>query len=503
MNKMPLDTPDPDMQAQAKAGAKAPTVTPVILSGGSGSRLWPLSRAHHPKQLLPLVTDRTMLQETASRLPEADGFGAPLMVCNEAHRFLIAEQLRLADINPEAIVLEPCSRNTAFAAAVSALILHAKDEAALMLLMPADHAMTSGERLAEVVRSAAKAAAAGNLVTFGVRPTSPETGYGYIKLGQEMTGDGANVFNVAAFVEKPSRELAIGYLADGRYLWNSGMFLFQAKAFLDELEVYAPEVLAAAKASVEKGRDDLDFFRLDEPAMSASPDISIDYAVMEHTKRARVVPVDLGWTDVGGFEALWSIAERSDDGNAAMGDAITIDTRDSYIRTDGKLVATVGVKDLVLVVTEDAVLAADRSRSQDIKKVVDELKNKNRAEALQHQTVHRPWGWFQRLHVGDRYQVKRLFIRPGARIQLQKHAQRAEHWVVVEGQATVTLNDSVQTIGIDESILIPVGSTHSVENAAAEPLVIVEVQSGAYLGEDDVTRFESLYGTEPYGGDES
>ena len=481
--------------------AKAPEnqVIPVILSGGSGSRLWPLSRSHHPKQLLPLVTDRTMIQETADRLPVSKGFGAPLMVCNEAHRFLIAEQLREAGIEPAGIVLEPCSRNTAFAAAASALYIARANPDALMLLMPADHAMTRGATLPDVVAAMAPAAAAGYLVTFGVQPDAPETGYGYIRLGREVEEGRGKLFEVEAFVEKPSKELAIGYLADGRYLWNSGMFLFKASAFLAELKQFAPEILAAAEQAVAEGRDDLDFFRLDREAMEKSPNTSIDYAVMEHTKQARVAPVDLGWTDVGGFEALWAISEHSDDGNAVQGDVITIDTRDSYIRSDAGLVATVGVKDLVLVVTEDAVLAADRSRSQDIKQVVDRLQANRRVECQQHRTTHRPWGWFQLLHLGDRYQVKRLYIRPGAKIQLQKHAQRAEHWVVVDGVATVTLDDSIRTIGQDESILIPVGSTHSVENATDKPLVIVEVQSGGYLGEDDVTRFETLYGTEPMG----
>tara|TARA_X000000368_G_scaffold45494_2_gene32639 strand:- start:480 stop:1961 length:1482 start_codon:yes stop_codon:yes gene_type:complete len=482
------------LSSAGKAAANA-IVTPVILSGGSGSRLWPLSRSHHPKQLLPLVTERTMIQETASRLPVEQGFGKPLVVCNEAHRFMIAEQMRSADISPCAIVLEPCSRNTAFAAAASALILVKHDPDALMLLMPADHAMTRATALAEIVRKAAPAAAEGHMVTFGIQPDAPETGYGYIRIGRQVEDQPGSLFEVGAFVEKPSKELATGYLADGRYLWNSGMFLFSAKAFLDELERFAPDVLTAAEKSVDAGRDDLDFFRLDQTAMEASPNISIDYAVMEHTDRARVVPVDLGWTDVGGFEALWSVSERSEDGNAVQGDVITIDTRDSYIRTDGKLVATVGVKDLVLVVTEDAVLAANRGSSQDIRKVVDVLKETGRSEAMQHQTIHRPWGWFQRLHVGDRYQVKRLMINPNARIQLQKHAQRAEHWVVVAGEAKVTLDGTERIIGQDESILIPVGSTHSVENTTDEPLIIVEVQSGAYLGEDDVTRFEQRYGT--------
>jgi len=435
-----------------------------------------------------------MLQETALRLPESGQFSSPLIICNESHRFLIAEQLRQIDIEPQAIILEPSSRNTAFAAACAALFLTREQEDAVMLLMPADHAIAHTGRLREMALAAAEAAGKGCLITFGIRPDAPETGYGYIRLGREADGSRGRLFDVDSFVEKPSREVAIGYLADGRYLWNSGMFLLSARRYLEELQAYAPDVLSAARASVNGGQRDLDFFRLDAEAMAASPNISIDYAVMEHTKHAQVVPIDLGWTDVGSFEAMWAVSERSADGNALLGDVIAIDTRDSYIRADGKLVATVGVKDLVLVVTEDAVLAADRHHSQDIKKVVDKLLADGRPEALQHRTVYRPWGWFQLLHVGDRYQVKRLYISPGARIQLQKHAQRAEHWVVVEGEATVRLDEEERLIGRDESILIPIGSTHSVENASDKPLVIVEVQSGGYLGEDDVIRFESLYG---------
>lgn len=476
-------------------------VTPVILSGGSGSRLWPMSRAHHPKQLLPLVSQHTMIQETAGRLSPEAGFLPPLVVCNEAHRFLIAEQLRQVGIVPSGIVLEPASRNTAFAAAVSALFLTRDRDDALMLLMPADHAMTRPEALADVVTVAAQAASKGMLVTFGVRPTAPETGYGYIRLGREVDGSRGQLFEVDSFVEKPSSEVAIGYLADGRYLWNSGMFMFCARTFLEELERFAPAVLAAARHAVARGHADLDFFRLEQGAMLEAPNISIDYAVMEHTRHAQVVPVDLGWTDVGSFEALWQISDRSGEGNALLGDVIAIDCRDSYIRSDNRLTAAMGVKDLVVVVTEDAVLVADRGRSQDIKRVVDQLNDAHRVEALQHRTVYRPWGWFQMLHIGEHYQIKRLFIRPGARIQLQKHAQRAEHWVVVEGEATVTLDGEERRIAQDRSILIPIGSTHSVENQQATPLVIVEVQSGAYIGEDDVIRFESLYGEPEEGVD--
>jgi mannose-1-phosphate guanylyltransferase/mannose-1-phosphate guanylyltransferase/mannose-6-phosphate isomerase len=472
-----------------------PTIYPVILSGGVGSRLWPLSRKLYPKQLLDLVTDKSMLQETALRVRESEGlrFAAPLVVCNAEHRFIIAEQLRQVGLTPTAIVLEPQGRNTAPAAAVAALMVKRLDPNALVLLLPADHVVADTAAFARAVETAAQAASRGFLTTFGIVPTRPETGYGYIEKGAALE-DVAGAFAVARFVEKPKRDVAETYLAGGRHFWNSGMFLFGASAFLAELDAHAPAIHIQAQASIEAAKTDLDFLRLDAHAFGRCPSISIDYAVMEKTTHAAVVPAAIGWTDVGAWDALWDMGAKDGAGNVAHGDVLAHETRDSYLRSETKLLAAVGVENLIVVVTEDAVLVADKAKAQGIKAIVDRLNEAGRSEADTHARVFRPWGSYQTVDSGARYQVKRITVAPGGRLSLQKHAKRAEHWVVVNGTARVTRNDEVMTLHENESVYIPLGAVHRLENPGTEPLNLIEVQSGGYLGEDDIVRLEDTYG---------
>lgn len=471
-----------------------PKIHPVILSGGSGTRLWPMSREHYPKQLLPLCSERSMLQETALRVRDPARFAAPLLVCNQEHRFIIAEQVRQSGLTPQAIMLEPVARNTAAAAAVAALTLAETDPNALLLLLPADHLIRDQDAFLAAVDAAAAVAAAGCLVTFGIVPHTPETGYGYIRRGDAIDGhDG--VFTVAAFVEKPTRERAEEFLADGTHLWNSGMFLFPAKLFLSELERFEPTVLAAVRAALAAGSRDLDFFRLDKDAFAASPSTSIDYAVMERTEQAAVMAADMGWTDVGAWSALWDVGTKDPDGNVCLGDVLMHDTRNSYVRSDcDALVALVGLDDTIVVATDDAILVAARDRVQDVKVLVEQLKRAGRTEPLTHRRVHRPWGFYQSIHSGDRFQVKRLTVAPGARLSLQKHFHRAEHWVVVNGTALVTRGDEEILLRENESVYIPLGAVHRLENPGKVPLNLIEVQSGSYLGEDDIVRIDDTYG---------
>lgn len=471
-----------------------PTIVPVLLSGGSGSRLWPLSRELYPKQFLNLcAADRSMVQETALRVGDADRFADPLMICNQEHRFLVAEQLRQSGVMPRGIVLEPMGRNTAAACAVAALMVGEKDPGALLLILPADHQIRDRAAFLAAVDVAAQAAGAGRLVTFGITPTAPETGYGYIRRGARLdTVDGA--YDVAAFVEKPTQAVAQSYLDSGDYAWNSGMFLFPAGLLLAELERHAPAVVDACRQALATGKSDLDFFRLDSGAFAAAPSISIDYAVMERTAAAAVVPCELGWTDVGAWSALWEIADKDGAGNVGIGDVLLEGARDCYVRSENHLTAVVGMENAMVVVVDDAVLVADRTRAQDVKKVVDRLKKEGRGEALNHRKVHRPWGSYQSLHVGDRFQVKSLTIAPGARLSLQKHYHRAEHWVVVNGTALVTRDQEQTMVFENQSIYIPIGAVHRLENPGRVPLTIIEVQSGSYLGEDDIVRLEDSYG---------
>ena len=469
-----------------------PLVHPVILSGGSGSRLWPLSRRLYPKQLLPLTGSRTMIQDTALRFAQA-GFAAPLVICNQEHRFLIAEQLRESDVSNTTIVLEPTGRNTAPAAAAAALILQRADREAAMLLLPSDHIIADVSAFHEAIEKALPAAQAGALVTFGIKPTGPVTGYGYISAGDPMPGAPGS-FRVQRFVEKPDRATAERYVASGNYFWNSGIFLFSAERFISEMERLEPAMLAACRESVEKGRKDLDFIRLEEKAFAKCPSQSIDYAIMEHTPHAAVVPVDMGWSDVGSWHALWEITEKGQSGNAIKGDVVVQDVRNSYLRSDGPLLAAVGVEDVVVIATTDAVLVSHREAAQDVKKIVDELERQGREHHIQHRKVYRPWGSYEGIDAGERFQVKRIIVNPGAKLSLQMHHHRAEHWIVVAGTARVTCGDKEFLLYENESTFIPLGNRHRLENPGKVPLHLIEVQSGTYLGEDDIVRFEDSYG---------
>ncbi len=468
-------------------------IYPVILSGGAGTRLWPMSRALHPKQLLPLVGEHTMIQDTARRVAESGRFAPPLVVCNEAHRFVIAEQLCAVDIEAMAIVLEPEGRNTAPATAVAAGLLAGRDSDATMLVLPADHVIADEAAFTEAVGRAETAAATGALVTFGIAPTGPETGFGYIRLGAPMDGM-EGCFRVAQFVEKPDRATAQSYLATGNYLWNSGIFLFRADRYLAELGRLNPEMAASCQRALAGATEDMDFLRLDGPAFRASPADSIDYAVMEHTRNAAVVPAEMGWSDVGAWSALWQIGDRDGDGNVVIGDVVTSGVRNAYLRSEKPLLAVLGLEDVVIVATDDVVLAAPRDRVQEVRRLVDALRSRNRPEVETHSTVHRPWGSYQSVDAGPRFQVKRLSVKPGAKLSLQKHARRAEHWVVVRGVARVTRGDEVFDLEADQSTYIPLGTAHRLENPTDEALDIIEVQSGDYLGEDDIVRLDDKYG---------
>ncbi|TCD47591.1 mannose-1-phosphate guanylyltransferase/mannose-6-phosphate isomerase [Chlorobium sp. N1] len=468
-------------------------IIPVILSGGAGSRLWPLSRALYPKQLLPLCSERTMLQETVARLDSVPGHGPVYCVSNESHRFLVAEQLRQTGAEVGGLILEPEGRNTAPAAAVAAMLLEERHPGALMLLLPADHVIADGRAFGAAVEAGAEAARAGGLVTFGVVPTAPETGYGYIRAsGGEAGGLGPR--RVERFVEKPDRETAEGYLADGGYFWNSGIFLFGAGAFLSELASLAPEMAEACRRAVSGAKADLDFLRLDEDAFRSSPADSIDYAVMEKTGNAFLVPLDAGWNDVGAWSALWSVQERDAEGNVTKGDVMLHDVTGSYIHATSRLVAAVGLDEHIIVETADAVLVASRDRVQDVKLLVERLKSQKREEADIHRRVFRPWGSYETVDFADRFKVKRITVNPGAALSLQKHLHRAEHWVVVRGTARITVDERELTLREDQSTYIPVGSFHRLENPAETPLELIEVQTGSYLGEDDIIRVDDRYG---------
>jgi mannose-1-phosphate guanylyltransferase/mannose-6-phosphate isomerase len=467
-------------------------VHPVILSGGSGSRLWPLSRSLFPKQLLALTGPSSLIQETVARA-RGEAFAAPLIICNVEHRFLIAEQMRESGIKPSAIVLEPEGRNTAPAAAIAALMVARLDPAGLMLLMPADHVVGDRPAFEKAVEQAAAAAREGHLVTFSIRPDAPETGYGYIRRGAALAGHG-NCFAVDRFVEKPDAATAAGYVASGDYGWNSGMFLFQASAFLAELERLEPDVLAHCRAALADSKQDLDFLRLEPGAFAKARSVSIDYAVMERTTKAAMVPVDMGWSDIGSWDSLWSATPRDAAGNAMSGDVLHYGAKNSYLRSEGPLVAAVGVEDMVVVATADAVLVSHRSASQDVKQIVEQLKAQGRDLHNSHRKVFRPWGSYEGIDVGERFQVKHITVNSGAKLSLQMHHKRAEHWIVVSGQAQVTCDDRIFALKENESTYIPLGSRHRLENLGPEPLHLIEVQSGAYLGEDDIVRFEDTYG---------
>ena len=467
---------------------------PVILSGGSGSRLWPLSREEFPKQLQPLTSESSLLQETALRLGQNDGVAydlqAPIIVCNDAHRFVVAEQLRAVGIEPKAIIIEPQGRNTAPAAAVAALLLENEPDA-LMLVMPSDHLVRDPDAFRAAVAAAVPVAATGHLVTFGILPTAPATAYGYIKRGEAIS-DAAHA--VARFVEKPDAVTAAGFLRDGGYFWNGGIFMWPAALYLEELAKNEPLIAPGCRTALTEGQNDLFFFRLDATAFAKVPAQSIDYGVMERTDKAAVVPVDMGWSDVGSWSALHQEAQHDAAGNTTLGDVVAIDTRNTYVRTEKQLTAVIGIKDCIVVVTADAVLVADKAHDQQVKQVVERLKAQGRSEATAQARTHRPWGWFQTMDEGHRFKVKRLCVKPSAKLSLQKHWHRSEHWVVVTGTALVTKGEEEFTLRENESTYIAVGTVHRLANPGQVELHMVEVQSGEYVGEDDIVRIADDYG---------
>ncbi len=504
---------------------------PVILSGGAGTRLWPLSRELYPKQLLPLVNDLTMLQETVKRLAGLPEMGPPQVVCNEHHRFMVAEQLRAIDSPAAAILLEPVGRNTAPAVAVAALQSQAEGLDPVLLVLPADHVIKNDAALREAVMSGLPLAEDGKLITFGIVPDKPETGYGYIRAGERLenrhlslvishleniddqgrvandptakavvTNDKgpvtnvATAFQVAQFVEKPDRPTAERYLAQGGYYWNSGMFMFRASRYIEELQKFAPQMLTCCREAMDKAQADLDFIRLDMDAFAACPKDSIDYAVMEKTSDAVVIPLDAGWNDVGSWSSLWEVGQGDKQGNVVRGDVLTENSHNCYLHSSGRMIAAVGLEDHVVIETADAVLVASRDRVQDVKGIVDQLKKQDRGEALLHRRVNRPWGSYECIDHAERYQVKRITVNPGATLSLQLHHHRAEHWIVVKGTARITRGEEIFVLTENHSTYIPLGVKHRLENPGLIPLELIEVQSGSYLGEDDILRFEDRYG---------
>lgn len=462
-------------------------IVPVILSGGSGTRLWPLSREAYPKQFLPLVGNDTMLQATWKRVASIAG-AAPIVVANQEHRFMAAEQLRECKVLPQALILEPVGRNTAPAIAIAALQALSAGDDALLLVLPSDHVVRNEAAFHAAVKQAAIAAEGGKLVTFGIVPTAPETGYGYIK-----AAGGEGVRAVDRFVEKPDLATAEQYVASGEYFWNSGMFLFKASRYLKEMETLQPAILAACRQALDKAARDNDFIRLDAEAFAASPNDSIDYAVMEKTADAAVVPLDAEWNDVGSWSALWEVSDKDADGNACHGDVIALDCKDSYAYGN-RLIAMVGLQDVVVVETDDAVFVGHKDRVQDVKEIVGQIKRDGRSEAAAHRKVYRPWGAYDSIDNGARFQVKRITVKPGATLSLQMHHHRAEHWIVVSGTAEVTRGEDVILLTENQSTYIPLGVTHRLKNPGKLPLELIEVQSGSYLGEDDIVRFEDSYG---------
>ena len=472
----------------------SPAMRAVLLVGGSGTRLWPMSREQYPKQFLPLLGERSPLQETWLRVAGLAP-GAPIAVANEAYRFLAAEQLRLAGFPADGkLILEPAGRNTAPAIALAALQVVADGGDAVLLVLPSDHALADNEVFAQAVRQALPAAREGKLVTFGVVPDYPETGYGYIRAAEALGGWAPGVFGVEAFVEKPDAEQAAAYLETGRYCWNSGMFLFLASRYLEALGQYRPDILNACRAAMADTREDGDFTRLNEAAFQACPAESVDYAIMEHTPDAVMVRLDAGWSDIGSWEALHRMGHPDADGNVLHGDVLAQDCRNVYARADGKLVALLGLDGVVVVDTPDALLVSARNKVQQVRELVAILRERGRSEALAPRRGFRPWGHYDSIDEGDRFQVKRITVRPGGRLSLQLHHHRAEHWVVVRGTAKVTRGEESFLLTENQSTYIPLGVTHRLENPGTIPLELIEVQSGSYLGEDDIVRFDDAYG---------
>ncbi|KVX59137.1 mannose-1-phosphate guanylyltransferase/mannose-6-phosphate isomerase [Burkholderia cepacia] len=469
-------------------------IYPVILCGGSGTRLWPMSRGGYPKQYLKLTGDQTLVQQTAIRLQHIPSAAAPIIVTNNEQRFLVAEQLRQVNITPSSIVLEPVGRNTAPAIAIAALLALHESPDALLLVLPSDHVILNEPVFIAAANEAATIAADQHLVTFGITPTEAHTGFGYIRRGPAIA-DGKQVYKVDAFVEKPDAPTAERFLNDGNYSWNSGMFMLKASTYMEELHRHAPEIARHAELAFESAKRDNDFLRLDAEAFAACPNVSIDYAVMEKTERAAVVAAaDLGWNDIGSWSALADIADADDQGNALIGDIFTDSVKNSYIRAEHRMVAALGLDNIVIVETADAVLVAHRDKAQDVKKIVEWLNASGRHESVTHRRVVRPWGSYEGIDQGDRFQVKRIIVNPGAQLSLQMHHHRAEHWIVVKGTAMVTNGDKEIMLTENQSTYIPLGATHRLTNPGKIPLELIEVQSGAYLGEDDIVRFEDTYG---------
>jgi mannose-1-phosphate guanylyltransferase/mannose-6-phosphate isomerase len=478
-------------------------VQPVILSGGAGTRLWPLSREQYPKQLLSFHGEHTLLQQTVQRL---DGLSRlvgqveePIIVCNEQHRFLVAEQLRSIDCKPAAILLEPVGRNTAPALTVAAMASMKAGDDAVLLVMPADHVIINIDQYQKAVNEAVGLAEKGTLVTFGIVPTHAETGFGYIRKGAAIENSSASA--ISAFVEKPDTATAQTYVDSGKYLWNSGLFVMRSSVWLEQMEKRQPDMLAACREAYQAASDDLDFSRLEPKAFEACPADSIDYAVMEKLDavEAAVVPLDAGWSDLGAWSAIWEVGDNSKDGNVIKGDVLSHGCRNNLFHSEHRLVAGVGVEDLLVVETADAVLVAHKDHAQDVKKIVEQLKDDGRSERLVHRQVFRPWGSYEGIDAGERFQVKRIVVKPGASLSLQMHQHRAEHWIVVKGTAKVTCGDKEFLLSENESTYIPIGEKHRLENTGTLPLEIIEVQSGSYLGEDDIVRFEDIYGRESKG----
>ncbi|WP_321533237.1 mannose-1-phosphate guanylyltransferase/mannose-6-phosphate isomerase [uncultured Desulfuromonas sp.] len=469
-------------------------IIPVLLSGGSGTRLWPLSRSVHPKQLLPLTAQQTMLQQTALRLSGLDEVAAPIVVCNEEHRFMVAEQLRQIDQQPSAILLEPVGRNTAPAVALAALQALKVDTKATLLILPADHSIAHPEALCDAIKALSDHVEQGMLATFGIVPTCPETGYGYIQKGTSIQTSPQPVFTINSFVEKPDLPTAQDYVGCGDYYWNSGMFMFQAARYLEELERFEPGIVACCKKALHTAQNDLDFVRIGADAFGECTNISIDYAVMERVSNAIVVPLDAGWNDVGSWSSLWDIGNKDQQNNVIRGDVLTHDVSNSYLHGTSRLLSAVGVDNLIVVETSDAILVAHRDRAQEIKEIVRQLATQGRPEADTPPKVARPWGWYESIDHAERFQVKHITVKPGASLSLQMHHHRAEHWVIVKGTARITRDDEVLTLTENQSTYIPLGTRHRLENPGKIPLELIEIQSGSYLGEDDIVRFEDNYG---------
>ncbi|MGB5706618.1 MAG: mannose-1-phosphate guanylyltransferase/mannose-6-phosphate isomerase [Arenicellales bacterium] len=469
-------------------------IVPVILSGGSGTRLWPLSRAMRPKQFINLVGDDSLFQQTLTRLAGIDGMADPVVVCNEEHRFLVAEQLQALGIDRRTIILEPVARNTGPAIAIAAAQLSADGDPQndLMLVLPADHLIHDIPAFIDAVELARETAEEGTLITFGIAPDRPATGYGYLKAAEKESLGG--IAAVEKFIEKPDLSSAESYLADGNYYWNSGMFMFTPEICLQEFDRHCPEVTAHATAALAAATEDLDFLRLDKPAYEQCPNISVDYAVMERSDRVKVVPLDVGWSDVGSWTSLWESGEKDSNGNVTQGDVLLESVNNSYIHSENKLVAALGVDDLIIVETHDGLLVTSKQHDQDIKIVVERLKQLGRPEVELHRKAFRPWGNYDCLDDGDRFQVKRIMVKSGEQISMQKHFHRAEHWIVVSGTAEVTCGDKTFMLSENEAAYIPLGEKHRLKNPGKLPLEIIEVQSGSYLGEDDIVRFDDQYG---------